>query len=402
MEDETPRDSRRIDVDHHEDVTPLSATTSRWSNGHAPKALKKKDRNIAERPEVRMRVLQEMFRCGGVPSFESYRHVKNVLGIAIPAVHAIVKKAFEEGHFSVSLNFPHEEISRLQLADKLKTTYGLSHVLLVPGNDEMLKPSDVEHARSIHREIRAALARRTATYLDEVLARVRRTRTKDRILLGCAWGFTMQKLAAELRNTPRPFKLPNLEVVPIIGATGISDADGVEASTVTADIARCYGGHASLIPCPAFVDRAKDAPVYMANRQVMQMLAKIAACRVVVTGMGPIVAPDPKRGHTGTRLVNDDAMFNDELALLAHQAGAIAEICYWLVNAEGKEVTTKYHAIGLGFEGLRRIAVNREKHVILVTGGDRRRIEPLRAILRARMASILVTDATTGAQLAAK
>lgn len=52
-------------------------------------------------------------------------------------------------------------------------------------------------------------------------------------------------------------------------------------------------------------------------------------------------------------------------------------------------------AIGLGFAGLPTIAADPKRKVILVAGGDGRRFVPLRAALRARLASMLVSDTVT-------
>jgi DNA-binding transcriptional regulator LsrR (DeoR family) len=154
---------------------------------------------------------------------------------------------------------------------------------------------------------------------------------------------------------------------------------------------------------PAFVKRMVEAAIHKKNPQVKKVLDKAADCAVYVTGMGPVLAPDPARAdHTSTRLVNDDAMFSDKLARLAAQEGAVAEICYCLVDANGNEVEADYEAIGIGFKKLRAAAANRNKRVILVTGGDNRRFEPLRAILKARLANVLITDATTAQKLIEK
>jgi DNA-binding transcriptional regulator LsrR (DeoR family) len=71
------------------------------------------------------------------------------------------------------------------------------------------------------------------------------------------------------------------------------------------------------------------------------------------------------------------------------------EICGWLFDENGQEVKTDITAIGLGFKGLKAIAVDARRQVILVAGGDRRRFVPLRAALHARLASILVSDTIT-------
>jgi DNA-binding transcriptional regulator LsrR (DeoR family) len=126
------------------------------------------------------------------------------------------------------------------------------------------------------------------------------------------------------------------------------------------------------------------------------MRAKVRRVNVVVTSMGPILEnPDDS---SEMNLSNDPAL-NLQLIKEARNAGAIGEVCYWCFDRDGRKVETPYEAIGLGFDGLRRIAQDPARTVILVTGGDRRRFEPLRAALRAGLVSVLVSDTVTARYL---
>jgi DNA-binding transcriptional regulator LsrR (DeoR family) len=111
--------------------------------------------------------------------------------------------------------------------------------------------------------------------------------------------------------------------------------------------------------------------------------------------MGPIV-DDPDAGDI--RLCNESAM-NERLYAAARAAGAVGEICYWCFDAEGKPVKTPYRSVGLGFEGMQDIARDGNRQVILICGGDKRRFAPLRAALKARLASVLVSDIWTARYL---
>lgn len=70
-------------------------------------------------------------------------------------------------------------------------------------------------------------------------------------------------------------------------------------------------------------------------------------------------------------------------------------MCYWLFDRHGRKVETRYKSIGLGFDGLKQIAADPKREVILICGGDKRRLEPLRVALRAGLASVLVSDTVT-------
>jgi hypothetical protein len=71
-----------------------------------------------------------------------------------------------------------------------------------------------------------------------------------------------------------------------------------------------------------------------------------------------------------------------------------------LIGSPESRVQTPYRAVGLGFEGLQEIARDPERQVVLICGGDKRRFAPLRAALKVRLASVLVSDVWTVRYLA--
>jgi DNA-binding transcriptional regulator LsrR (DeoR family) len=173
----------------------------------------------------------------------------------------------------------------------------------------------------------------------------------------------------------------------------MQNKEPVEANVVAMDIARRYGGVSEQLPCPAFLERL-DYDVVTKRKPICEMLRKIATCNVVITSMGPI--PESADGAAEISLTQDTAMNS---TLFESARGAVAEVCYWLVNRDGTERRSPYTAVGLGYEGLKKIAGDRNREVILVTGGDRRRFEPLKAILKAGLASVLVSDTVTARYL---
>jgi len=201
----------------------------------------------------------------------------------------------------------------------------------------------------------------------------------------------MHLVAEHLLSHPRRVRYDALEVVPIVGITSESNPEPIEANVVAMDIARAYGGRSAQLPCAAFVE-ALDESMVIRPPQVRRMLKKIQGCDAVLTSMGPI--PENEDGAADITL-SIETKLNEELFKSALSKDAVGDICYWLVDRHGNEVKTAYTAIGLGFEGLQRIARDPKRQVILVAGGDRWRFEPLRAALRAKLASVLVSATVT-------
>jgi DNA-binding transcriptional regulator LsrR (DeoR family) len=356
-----------------------------------------------KRDERRMMIaVEKVFRYGGKPSFTAFRTVAEEMGIAVPAVTILLHEAFRRGMFLTIIQLPQEKTEVPRLEDTVQSAYGLKKVLLVPGYGEMLDELSAQRRRNIHSQVILDMARRVAGYLDERLAaageRLREAAQTGRkvahFLVGVAWGRTMNNIACHLCSTRRPTRLPFLEVLPIVGTTCASNSSGVEANVVAMDVARAYGGSAAQLPCPAVVD-ALDASIASRLRQVRQVLAALKRVDIVVTGMGPVL----ENGTDEDMRLSNDPDTNALLVKAARAAGACGEICFWLWNKEGKEVKTDYEAVGLGYEGLREIAADPEREVILVAGGDARRLEPLRVALRAGLASVLVTDTITARYL---
>lgn len=369
----------------------------RRSNGK----IKKKSRNITKDPDLLLRVALATFLHDGKPSFRSAREVARELNLSVQATAVLQHKCFEEGILVPLLTLPQEvrEVAPLEAA--VKKYYGLKDVLLVPGFPAILEDLDQARRRGLHTAVIRAMSRRVAPYLDELLMssgarQPAGMQDAKPFLLGVAWGRTMQRIAEYLLSNPRKVRLPALHVVPIIGITNTRNTRPVEANIVAMDIARAYAGQSAQLPCPAFVP-ALEASVVKQNQQVHDMLKTIQSCNAVITSMGPII--ENADDTTDITLSNDESM-NRELNQSARCAGAIGEICYWLFDRNGRQVTsTSYKAIGLDFGGLRHIAADEHRRVILVTGGDKRRFEPLKVALCARLANVLVSDTVTARQL---
>jgi DNA-binding transcriptional regulator LsrR (DeoR family) len=365
-----------------------------------------KRRNIAKDANLQLTVALATFRHNGKPSFRSARDVGKELGLSAQAVTALQQEGFERGLFTAPyVQVPQEHADVVQLETAVKRYYDLQHVMLVPGLPDMLDTLDETRRRSVQTQVIRAMAQRLAAYLDEMVAEAARTREAAQkagqdlrpFVLGVAWGRTMHLIAEHLLSTPRPVSLPSLEVVPIVGITTVLNPEPIEANVIAMDIARAYRGVSAQLPCPAFVPSIA-AGVTAQPEAVQTMLKKIAACQAVITGMGPI--PENPYGAADITLSNDPIM-NEQLFKAANTNGAIGEMCYWLFNRDGAAVQSTHTAIGLGYDGLRTIAKDSKRQVILVTGGDRRRFEPLQVALCARLASVLVSDTVTARALLA-
>ena len=184
-------------------------------------------------------------------------------------------------------------------------------------------------------------------------------------------------------------------MLPIVSITCEALREPTEANVIAMRFAEAYHGQSAQLACPAFVHKT-DEWLVQRLEQVRRMLKKLPSCDAVITSIRPI--PDDDNAADGITLSSDREL-NQDLFKSARMGNAIGEICYWLFDERGREVKTDQIAIGLGFEGLRRIAADPARQVVLVAGGDRRRFAPLRAALQARLASVLASDTYTARSL---
>jgi DNA-binding transcriptional regulator LsrR (DeoR family) len=370
---------------------------------------KKKARGITQDEHLMKRVVLDTFWHDGKPSFRSAGQVAEALGevkgrlLRPQPVSAILHTAFEKKKlFSVQIHLPREQQEARQLEDAVRAQYGLRKVLLVPGHREIMNDLDRERRRSMHQAIIQAMAPCAAAVLDSLVTEAAKRQCAaasanqgfEPWRLGVAWGRTLHLIARHLLSTERAPQTPELEVVPIIGITSTRNTLGVEANVVAMDVARAYGGYSAQLPCPAFVPAVSYAVARQAP-EVRQMLHTIGQCNAVITSMGPIL----EHGDDTDMTLSNNPKLNADLVKAARSAGAIGEVCFCLFDRNGKEVRCSHRAIGLTFEGFRAIAHDSHRQVILVCGGDKRRLEPLKVALRAGLASVLVSDTVTARHL---
>lgn len=354
----------------------------------------KKQRGITKDEKLMQRVALAKYPPHGDPPYRSDREVAEMLDINVQAVGELTKGAFEHHLISAVHHAPNEDIEQARLEDAVRLRYDLQRVLLVPGLEDMLDEKlDAKQRRGVQGYVIRSIARRVAEYVDALLAQAARERSA--FTLGVAWGRTMRLIAEHLRSTHREVRFETLEVVPIVGITCESLREPTEANVIAMRFAEAYNGQSSQLACPAFMLQ-EDAWVTQRLAHVRRMLKKLPLCDAVITSMGPI--PDDDNAAEEITL-SSDPVLNAELFKAARTRAAIGEICYWLFNDDGHEVKTSHTAVGLGFTGLQKIAADRKRQVILVAGGDRRRFKPLRAALRARLASVLVSDTVTARHL---
>jgi len=396
-----------VEIDHtNEGGTEMPKTPPPGGRrpGHPSKRPDTKaNRGISDDIELMTRVIQLSWRddAGKQESIGADRIAKILRqegwDVSKRTVLALQREAIRRGLVRVVTCLPAEVARITYLEQELKRVLGLRHVLLVSGEPAMLQDRFSPRHANIHRDVTAAMAERVVEFLCHKLQMARRVAPKRQYRVGVAWGSTLYAVARALQSTDhtRDKRPDDTVFLPVIGTTSNDNLEPLEANSVATIFARVFGARFAHFPSPAFVPHAL-ADSLRAIPQIADMLARAAACDLVITSMGPLHGVQ----EADELRLSSDPVQNEQLFTEA-RAGACGEICFALFDEEGREVRAATHgAMGLDLPTLQRIAASETQRLVLVVGGDRRRIDPLWvALTKARLASVLVSDTVTASEL---
>jgi DNA-binding transcriptional regulator LsrR (DeoR family) len=129
------------------------------------------------------------------------------------------------------------------------------------------------------------------------------------------------------------------------------------------------------------------------------MLKKIRNAKILVTSLGPILSEE----HDHEMTISPDADITAGIPQRARQRSAVGEIMGSPFDANGQPIPIDdYEVMGVDVTGMRKIAADPNRRVLLFCGGNPRKVEALDAALRGDLVSILVSDTETVRQLQAR
>jgi deoxyribonucleoside regulator len=273
-------------------------------------------------------------------------------------VGRLLAQARERG--IIRIEIVHPRARRLGLERELTARFGLKDAVVVPmGADDA--------------ELQARVSEAAADFLVS-------HRPVPR-LLGVSWGRTLHQVADAL---PEGWATA-VNVVQINGGVSLSNRPGTAAATAVM-IAQKAGGHATLLPSPAILERLETKKAIEGDRTVGGVLgmARGASAYLYSAGVADITSVHVDSGY----------LTASEIASLVEQ-GAVGDVIGRYITAEGVVVDSELDArtLGLGLEELRSADTS-----ILVIGGEAKHAIA-RAIVTSGLCSVLVTDEHTAQAL---
>ena len=287
------------------------------------------------------------------------------LEVSRSTVSRMLRDAREAGLVRITLRPP--DAHRVEdLARRISRQYGVTvHVVPAPPEGDQ-------------RDRLAAVVETAAELLDRML--------EPGTTLGVAWGTTVAALLGAVR--PRP--VPGLRIVQLNGAINVEGSGLTYIATVLARAADRWDATVHQFPVPAFFDYAATREAMWHERSVQRVLETQSQATVAVFSVGAFDAEVPSHVYTHNYLTAADLR-----SLRAD--GAVGDVCTVFLRADGtfRDIAMNARGSGTAPDHLARIPRR-----LLIASGSRKAL-PLRAALRAGVATDVVIDEVTAAALLA-
>lgn len=285
------------------------------------------------------------------------QEIADKLLISRPSISRLLQKARQEGIVDIKVNY---EDSYTKLEDIIEKAFGLHEVIIIPTEENDL--------------LKNYLAEAAARYLERVV--------KDGDIIGVSWGTTLAKIPKYIKTTKK-----NVTFVPLIGGAGQTKLD-VHSNAIAISLAKVFGGKGCLLHAPVTVESVDVKKTIVSDKNIKEVLELAAVSSMAVVGIGAPMAEDSIIRQTG--------YYNDEEFDKLKKIGAVCDICWTFIDAEGKVCPTELNEriIGISIENLKKIPI-----VLGVAGGISKH-EAILAAVKGRYISVLITDEKTAEFLA--
>ncbi|MDQ6422744.1 sugar-binding domain-containing protein [Paenibacillus sp. LHD-117] len=243
-----------------------------------------------------------------------------------------------------------------ELEEKIKTYFGLTQVIVVPGDSESSMQAKRELGKAAGQVLRASMKP------DDVIA--------------VTGGTTIAQVANQLTISTA---LKSIRFVPARG--GLGESHDYQANTLASTMAKRTGGHYRLLHVPDHLGEEAFASL-MQEPNIQELVEVIRSARIVVHGIGDAMVMARRRKLEQTTV--------DEIAA----EGALAEAFGFYFDRSGA-VVHKMQTIGLRLDDIVKTEV-----VIGVAGGKSKG-EAIAAVMRSGYDDVLVTDEAAALEIVA-
>lgn len=281
---------------------------------------------------------------------DSKSHIASELGISRFQVARLLEIAVEQGVIRFHIEPPGSFDD--ELSETLRKRFGLHQAIVIDIPDPELTAATV----------RQRVGQAAAAVLTESVT--------EHDVLGIGWGRTLTSMAAELTEIAR------CSVVQMVGVAGSIHDNSIEIVRQVSAVGR---GRAYPLYVPLLLGDAQAVATLLRQPGIADAVKLFDSITVAAVAVGSWDPPD-------SQLL--DALPTTDREALSGQ-GIVGEICTVLLREDGSTIDAlQSRSIGVSVEQLRRI-----RDLIVVAGGAHK-ARAVRAAIRARIATTLVTDRT--------
>jgi DNA-binding transcriptional regulator LsrR (DeoR family) len=283
------------------------------------------------------------------------------LGLSRSKVSRLLAQARDTGIVQISVVTPEQLF--LDLESQLEERFGLQEALVIEA-----RPGGTQD------QVSRAIGTAAAGYLVRALG--------PRSTVGLAWGSTLHHMAVALT----PQRLPDVQVVQIIGGLGQPDAE-VHATELCRSVWRSLGCRLTLLPVPGIVADPRTREVLLADVHVQRAVQAFDHLDLAFVGVG---APTPNSVTMRDGSIITQAELDDLL-----RKGAVGDVALQYFDAQGRSIEAglEDRIIGITLEQLKRVP-----KVVGVSGGPDKLIA-IGGALRGGLINVLITDSLTATRL---
>jgi deoxyribonucleoside regulator len=318
--------------------------------------------------------LKEMVRC--LQLFYGQRMQQHEIALELnmhqSKVSRLLKRAFDEGLYTVQFNFP----TLVQKATQLANRYGLRDAVVIPSG--------------LPANLKEDLGRAAASYFDRVVA--------DGARIGLSCGNTLFHMVQHLRDGSHK----NLSVYPLAAETSLKFVD-ISFNTLVGMMTAKYRPTATGYALPAqlfqknsFDKRSHQA--FLRDPDIRRIFDASHDVDIAIVGIGELNPSSPGFCELAAR----KGLSEKKLRKMR----VVGEFNYQPFDHAGVESTTRGidevmgQFIGVPIARLRELSKTYGRLVIAIAGGPDKR-QAIQAALRGRLFNVLVTDDDTADALLA-
>jgi DNA-binding transcriptional regulator LsrR (DeoR family) len=290
--------------------------------------------------------------------------VAAALGLSQARVSRLLKQARALGIVRTTVHVPEGVYADLE--EKLEALYKLDQIAIAD------VPDGAGHDETA---VMRGLASTTARLLEAMLPNCAHVGVSS-------WSETLLSAVSVMRPTAPGLKT----VIQLLGGLGRAQASA-SATRLTEALARLTHAEAHMLMAPGVVASEKLVKALYQEPSCLDVFERYDHLSAVLMGIGAL---PPSR-----LLLESSSMITDDDIAALDAAGAVGDVCMRFFDAKGRPVSSGFdkRVVGIRADQIRAV-----RHRIGVAGGTRK-FEAIRAVLRGRWVSTLVTDHATAKRL---